>query len=329
MPPERWAAVQEIFHNALDLDTARRDAFLDDACGSDPDLRREVDSLLKAHDEQGLVDDVVAQATRGTVPSTEEIADQYRVLKPLGEGGMGDVFLAEREGADFTQNVALKLMRQGFVDATLHERFRTERRILARLEHPGIARLIDGGTTPSGQPYYAMEYVAGTNLLDYCDRNQLSVTHRLRLFLDICEPVQYAHQQLVVHRDLKPNNILVSDNGRPKLLDFGIAKIIHTTEDRDGTRRTGAWFTPAYASPEQVRGEEASTLSDVYALGVLLYEMLTGHRPYETEYKNASEIQQIVCEHVPTSPSSIVTQPACIRSAAGTNAGTPPQTGLR
>jgi serine/threonine-protein kinase len=256
--------VQEIFHNALDLDAARRDAFLDEACSNDSELRREVDSLLRAHDEEGLVDNIV-------------------VVKPLGEGGMGAVLLAERTGADFTQSVALKLMRPGFVDATLHERFRTEQRILARLEHPGIARLIDGGTTASGQPYYAMEYVAGTNVLDYCDHKRLSVTQRLRLFLDICEPV-----------------------------------LIHTTEDRDGVRRTGAWFTPAYASPEQVRGEEASTLSDVYALGVLLYEMLTGHRPYDTDYKKASEIERIVCEQVPVNPSSIVTRPAAIQAADGT-----------
>jgi serine/threonine-protein kinase len=318
MTPERWAHVQEIFHNVLERDLTEREAFLADACGSDDDLRHEVVSLLDAHDGKGLIDTIVGQRPPLTALPTTEIDGQYRILRSLGEGGMGTVYLAERQGADFTQNVALKLMREGFVDATLQERFRTEQRILARLEHPGIARLIDGGTTETGQPYYAMEYVAGTNVVDYCDHNRLSVTQRLRLFLDICDPVQYAHQQLVVHRDLKPSNILVSDRGRARLLDFGIAKIIHTTEDRDGVHRTGAWFTPAYASPEQVRGEEASTLSDVYALGVLLYELLTGHRPYVIDSGAASEIQRIVCEQVPDRPSSVVTRPAAISAAQGT-----------
>jgi serine/threonine-protein kinase len=317
MTPERWAHVQEIFHSVLERDLTERETFLADACGNDDDLRHEVVSLLEAHDGKGLVDTIVGQRPPLTALPTTEIDGQYRILRSLGEGGMGTVYLAERQGAGFTQNVALKLMHEGFVDASLQERFQTEQRILARLEHPGIARLIDGGTTETGQPYYAMEYVAGTNVIDYCDRNRLSVTQRLRLFLDICDPVQYAHQQLVVHRDLKPTNILVSDRGRPKLLDFGIAKIIHTTEDRDGIRRTGAWFTPAYASPEQVRGEEASTLSDVYALGVLLYELLTGHRPYMVDSRSASEIQRIVCEHIPNRPSSVVTRPAAILPAGG------------
>jgi serine/threonine protein kinase len=262
MDPDRWEQVQNIFHAALRRDSDQWGAFLDQACFEDHELRSEVASLLEGHAHGtavGWFEDV--PATRPL-----ERMGQYRIVKLLGEGGMGSVYLAEREGTDFKQKVALKLMRADFQSSAVEDRLRSERRILAGLEHPGIARLIDGGTTPTGQPYYAMEYVEGSNVVDYSDERRLSIAKRLELFLRICEPVLYAHQQLVVHRDIKPNNILVTHDGLPKLLDFGIAKALDPDRDLQRMTRTGAWFTPAYAAPEQIRGDQVSTLSDVYAL---------------------------------------------------------------
>jgi serine/threonine-protein kinase len=200
----------------------------------------------------------------------------YRIVRPLGEGGMGVVFLAIREGQGFEQTVALKLLRGGLVDPRLVQRLEEERRILARLEHPGIARLVDGGVTTDGQPYYAMEYVRGDHLLHYCDQNRLGLEDRLELFRQVCDAVHHAHQQLVVHRDLKPSNVLVTPEGRVKLVDFGIAR---TVQEVGASERTAPWGTVAYASPEQVAGGSVSTLSDIYSLGVLLCELVAGYRP--------------------------------------------------
>lgn len=302
MKPERWARVQEIFHDALEREETARDAFLDSACASDVELRQEVMSLIDAHEGDGPVDSLDGESW---VPS-ESPGDRvgpYRIVRLLGQGGMGSVYLAEREGDSFTQYVALKLMRSGFADPRLEDRLMSERRILARLEHPGIARLIDGGATTAGQPYFAMEYVEGSAVVDYCDEKRLPIAERLRLFLHVCAAVHYAHQQLVVHRDLKPNNILVNSAGNPKLLDFGIAKVLDPEEGLEGGTRTAPWITPAYASPEQVRGERASTLSDVYALGILLYELLSGRRPYDVESGSPAEIERIVCRQIPDRPS--------------------------
>lgn len=294
--PERWERIQRILFDALDRPPQQRTTFLDDACGDDVELRAEVDSLIAAHEQQ---DGLAREPARETLPA--ERIGPYRLERRLGAGGMGTVYLALREGADFEQTVALKLIRAGFGDPALDERLRTERRILARLEHPGIARFVDGGVTPWGQPFYAMEYVDGVGLLVYCDRERLTLRERLRLFLRVCDAVQHAHQQLVVHRDLKPGNILVTHDGQPKLLDFGIAKLVDP-ETRDATH-TAPWVTPAYASPEQVRGEPVGTASDVYALGVLLYEMLAGCRPYAVEDRPPAEVQRIICEETPQRPS--------------------------
>jgi serine/threonine-protein kinase len=248
----------------------------------------------------------------------------YRILSQLGRGGMGAVYLAEREGADFTQRVALKLLTSdagaGVGDPLLAGQLRSERRILARLEHPGIARFIDGGTTREGRSYIAMEYIEGTTLLEYCERGQLGVEARLHLFLDVCDAVQYAHQQLVVHRDLKPRNIMVTSEGRAKLLDFGIAKLTGGgAGSSTGTdhSQTGMWLTPAYASPEQVRGDPVTTATDVYACGVLLYEALTGMPPYEVDGLPAADVERIVCQYTPERPSARVRDARLRRELAG------------
>jgi serine/threonine protein kinase len=201
MTPERWARAQEILHDALGVADAERGPLIRRLAGEDDGLRREVESLLAAHARDSLLDVAGPRPAHRMTPAMGQIGP-YRLVRPLGEGGMGTVYLAERGGTDFTQIVALKLLRSGFVDPRLEERLRTERRLLARLEHPGIARLIDGGATTAGQPYVVLEYVEGRNILEYCDAQGLPVEERLRLFLEVCEAVHYAHQQLVVHRDL-------------------------------------------------------------------------------------------------------------------------------
>jgi serine/threonine-protein kinase len=302
LSPDRWARVEELFIEALDLSPTERGAFLDERCADDPEVRGEVESLLSSHDDVGpLPTEEEETRLRGRFP--ERIGD-YRIVRQLGEGGMGVVLLAIREAAGFEQTVALKILRGAFVDPAVARRLEEERRILARLEHPGIARLIDGGVTEDGQPYYAMEYVAGESILDYCDTRRLGIEERLELFIEACEAVHYAHQQLVVHRDLKPSNLMVTTDHRPKLLDFGIAKEV---QPDDVTGHTGLWVTPAYASPEQVNAGPASTLSDVYALGILLCELLTGFRPYRTSGVPPTELGRIITEVPPRKPSDLAT----------------------
>lgn len=325
--PGRWERVQDLFVEALELEGAERAAYLDAACGDDEALREEVESLLGAAgesdayfgdlaDRAGITlstDTRDATGARREGPSRDskklvgQKIGQYTVLEWLGQGGMAAVFLAEREGDGFTQRVALKLVNQRVSDPLIQRRSNEERRILARLEHRSIARLIDGGMTPQGFPYYAMEYVEGSDVLTYCDDHRLSTRDRLDLFLEVCVPVQFAHERLVIHCDLKPSNIFVTADGHVKLLDFGVARLIDPESAGSGT--TGLWFTPAYASPEQVRREPPGTASDVYSLGVLLYELLTGHRPYRFGSYLQGEIAKTVGEVTPPNPSSVVTQP--------------------
>ncbi len=318
--PGRWARVQELFLEALERPVAERSAFVEERCGDDPGLLREVTSLLRAHDEGPVP--LSASARPGSRRYPERIGS-YRIVRPLGEGGMGVVLLAVREAQGFTQTVALKLL-PAFPHADLEARLKAERRILARLEHPGIARLIDGGVTESGQPFLAMEYVKGEDILTWCEGRRLDVDRRIALFLDVCDAVHYAHQQLVIHRDLKPSNILVTSAGRPKLLDFGVAKLLDEQSD-EGHTRTGAWVTPAYASPEQLRRKPVTTLSDVYSLGVLLYELLVGARPYDTEGHTPAELDRQLAGRPPTRPSVLArgderdaAGPASQRAAART-----------
>ncbi len=325
-PGQNMSRVFDLLGEALELPPEGRASFLDAECGDDESLRAEVESLLVASEDSdsyfgGLADRAgmtLSDDTRSpriAWPEPDSTppdligtrVGQYRVLESLGQGGMASVYLAERDGDGFTQRVALKLVSQRFSDPLIQRRSNEERRILARLEHRGIARLIDGGVTSEGYPFYAMEYVEGTDVLTYADATELSLVERLRLFLDVCAPVQFAHERLVIHCDLKPNNIFVSPEGHVKLLDFGVARLIDPESAGSGT--TGLWFTPAYASPEQVRREPPGTASDVYSLGVLLYELLTGHRPYHFGSRFRDEIVRTVGELVPPRPSEVVTQP--------------------
>lgn len=296
---ERWSVVEEMLHRSLELPPSAREAFLAATC-DDEAVRREVQALLRAHDAAGPLGQLEDAGARAT---TLEWVGPYRLLRHVGEGGMGVVYLAERSGDGFTQTVALKLLRAGIASEHLAPRMARERSILARLEHPGIARFVDGGSTPSGQPYFAMEYVEGVNLIQYCGDNAMPVRQRLEIFVRVCDAVQYAHRQLVVHRDLKPANILVSSDGRPKLLDFGLAKLLEEDGEVDATQ-TAPWLTPAYASPEQVRRQRVSTLTDVYALGVVLYELLSGRRPLDVAGLPPAEMARVICERAPAPPGS-------------------------
>ena len=297
----RWARLDELFHRLADVAPAERARILDDECDDDPSLRRELELLIAADDEGGAdVADVVARAETeldGASGSAEgDRVGPYTLLGSIGQGGMGTVYLAERSDESYEARVAIKVLR-GVGGAEWSARMRAERRILATLKHPGIARLIDGGETASGQPYLVMEHVEGEPLDAYCSEHALGVDERLRLFVHVCDAVQYAHGRLVVHRDLKPDNVLVDASGRPKLLDFGIAKLLGDDERRDVRTRTGVRpMTMRYASPEQIRGERVTTATDVHALGVILYELLTGALPHPAEAKSVRELEDAILE---------------------------------
>ena len=312
--PERWARISELIGDALQIAEDEREAFLDTACAGDAGLRSDVERLLKAHrkaESTGRFDrgalDLVPLAF--PEPAVHHDVPGYRLVREVGRGGMGSVWLAERADGLFEQRVAIKIMRSGHLAADLQRRFEAERRILARLEHPNIARILGGGMTGRGEPFLAIEYVEGRTITDYCRDHALGVRDRLRLFLSVCRAVAYAHQNLVVHRDLKPSNILVSDSGVVKLLDFGIAKLLAENEaETDVTptlTRTGmSMMTPEYAAPEQITGSSITTATDVYALGVVLYELLTGSRPYRIDARTPGEIERIVCHTDVARPST-------------------------
>jgi eukaryotic-like serine/threonine-protein kinase len=324
----RWQQAKEILDAALDLAPAARPEFLAESCGGDPALRREVESLLALEDAVGEFLTEPIFTLRGEVldedPNVGRRVGPYRLLTQLGRGGMGTVYLAERADGLFEQAVAIKLIKRGMDSDEILRRFRNERQILANLAHDHIAKLYDGGTTDDGLPYFALEYVAGEPIDHYCDARKLSVTRRLELFRTVCLAVQVAHQNLIVHRDLKPANILVTADGTPKLLDFGIAKLL-TPEDGGNGAVAGAEtvlggglpLTPGYASPEQLRGEPVTTASDVYSLGVLLYELLTGRRPYEADSQLPELWMQLIAEREPTRPSAAVRRPQELRRPDG------------
>ncbi len=317
--PVRWERLKALLPDAAALDGAERLAFLDRL--DDPDLRADLEALLVAHDEAEAADRFEEPAFGADVrpDALDTHIGPYRLSEEVGRGGMGAVYRAERADGAFEQTVALKLLPPGLASAGSAERFRAERQILARLEHPHVARLLDGGVTDAGtlgreMPWLAMEFVDGKTLTAYAEQARLSVEARVRLFLQVCEAVAYAHHNLVVHRDLKPSNILVAEDerGAPqvKLLDFGIAKLIEEEDPSEALTRTGMRvMTPEYAAPEQVRGETVTTATDVYALGVLLYELLTGTRPYDVTGLSPSDIERTICDTAPTRPSASV-QPA-------------------
>jgi eukaryotic-like serine/threonine-protein kinase len=247
----------------------------------------------------------------GTVPAAEWKIGPYRVVRVLGHGGMGKVFLGVRDDESFHKRVAIKVLKRGMDTEAIVSRFRHERQVLASLNHPNIAALLDGGTTPNGLPYFAMEYIEGQNIVDFCESRKLDTSARLQLFRQVCSAVQYAHQNLIVHRDIKPQNVLVTSDGTPKLLDFGVAKLLNPELAGETLAATAAGLqlmTPEYASPEQVLGHPVTTATDVYSLGVLLYELLTSRRPYRLTSRTPADIARVVCESVPARPSTAVTQ---------------------
>jgi non-specific serine/threonine protein kinase/serine/threonine-protein kinase len=305
MANEPDARAAELARQTLQLEPARRTEFIHRACGDNASLRAQVESLLAAEAETG------APSPIHNDPELNRAIGPYKLIRELGHGGMGVVYLAERADASFQQRVAIKLVRRGMEYDEVIRRFRHERQILASLDHPNIARLLDGGTTENGVPYFVMEYIEGEPLDEYCNDRKLSVAARLKIFRAVCAAVHYAHQNLVIHRDLKPGNILITAEGAPKLLDFGIAKILNPESFDLTAARTATWarpMTPAYASPEQVRGLPLTTASDVYSLGVILYELLTGQRPYEVRGTSHRDIERIVCEAEPEKPSTKVSR---------------------
>ena len=303
MSSDRWQHLEDLFHAALDRPASERDRFLAEACADDQELRAEVERLLKADQQaSAFIDNAASSVERvaaSVLPNGRQVG-AYRVVRELGRGGMGAVYLGERADAQFDMRVAIKLIKRGMDTDSVLQRFRHERQILAALEHPNIARLLDGGTTDEGLPYFVMEYVDGQPIDEYCRAHRLSLEQRLDLFRHVCGAVSYAHQHLVVHRDIKPSNILVTADGIPKLLDFGIAKLLESGDEALtlATEAGGQVMTPQYASPEQLRGERVTTVSDVYGLGVLLYELLAGARPYDVIGKSSDEIRQIVTSDV-------------------------------
>ena len=307
---DRWRLVEDLFHHASELAGPEREAFLSRECAGDRELLREVESLLES-DDHTL--DVLKQSVQKVAAEIADAEDQagrrigpYQVIRLLGEGGMGKVYLAARADEQYQRGVAIKLMHAGLgARRTMLLRFRTERQILANLDHPHIARLLDGNVTENGAPYLVMEYVDGIPIHEYCRRHSLPVRERLRLFRMVASAVEYAHHNLVIHRDLKPANILVAADGVPKLLDFGIAKLLDPElSDVSLTGTTDRMMTPEYASPEQVQGDPVTTATDVYALGVLLYELLAGVRPFRMEKRSPIDIARIICEQDPPPPSA-------------------------
>jgi tetratricopeptide (TPR) repeat protein/predicted Ser/Thr protein kinase len=311
MTIERWRRIEEIFAAASELDGAERAGYVEQACAGDTALRREVDSLLESDlgFTASVADLIRKEAEELAGESLEAGAGRrigpYRLLRLIGKGGMGLVYLGVLEAEDFQKPVAIKLIKRGMDSELMVDRFRRERQILARLDHPYIARLLDAGSTPSGQPYFVMEYVEGKPLAEYCSRRSRNIPDRLRLFRTVCEAVQYAHRNLIVHRDLKPGNILITSDGAPKLLDFGVAKLLDPEVSTGQTKTLVRILTPDYASPEQVRGEPVSTATDVYSLGVILYQLLTGCLPHSSSGRSPTEVERDICDTLPQRPSAL------------------------
>jgi serine/threonine-protein kinase len=305
-----WTDIKTIFYKAVDLDGKEREAYLYDVCIT-PELKKEILTLIFAHDksENFLEDSIISYEpiTDNSNLFIGKTFGRYKIDKLIARGGMGLVYLGLRDD-EVKQKAAVKIINPGVASGIVIKRFQTERQTLANLNHPNISRLLDGGITDDGIQFLVMEYIEGIPIDGYCDKNRLNIKDRLNLFLKVATVVQYAHQNLVVHRDLKPNNILITQDGEPKLLDFGIAKILSPEGERFETvTQRGVWnLTPEFASPEQIKGETITTSSDVYSLGILLYKLLTGHSPYKIKSVFHSDISKIITESEPTKPSEII-----------------------
>jgi serine/threonine-protein kinase len=314
MTPEKWEKVKAIFQSAMEMPTGDRASYAVAQCGEDESLLFEVGSLLQSQTESAelfetpafkamsdMVDDSPDESRVG------QSVGSYKIEKEIGRGGMATVYLATRADEAFEKKVAVKLIKRGLDTDEIVSRFRHERQILAGLDHPNITRLLDGGSTEDGLPYLVMDHVDGLPVKEYCDENRLSIKQRLQLFLDVCSAIAYAHKNLIVHRDLKPSNILVTSDGLPKILDFGIAKLMAENGGSTTLNKTINAFramTPEYASPEQINGRQVTTSSDIYSLGVVLYELLTGHRPFRFRSKNVEEMGRVMTDTSPSKPSS-------------------------
>ncbi|MEM7585065.1 MAG: serine/threonine-protein kinase [Acidobacteriota bacterium] len=310
MLSEHWERIEKVFAEAAQRSADERTEYLDAECGEDPELRSEIERLLHADERAGwFLEETVEAGAAALSGDIEQLrighrVGPYRLVRRLGRGGMSSVYLAERDDEQFRKRVAIKIMRRGMDTEDIARRFRSERQILASLDHPNIARLHDGGTTRDGLPFFVMEYIDGKAIDTYCNEHQLTVRQRLALMLPVLAAVHYAHRNLVVHRDLKPSNLLVTATGAPKLLDFGIAKLLNpelTTGNLASTRRVDQLLTPNYASPEQVAGGAITTASDVYSLGVLIYELLTGALPYRLT-GSLKDMEHAICDQVPEAP---------------------------
>ncbi|HVE55311.1 MAG TPA: protein kinase [Pyrinomonadaceae bacterium] len=332
MSPERWQKIEDVFQSVVDLAPEERVLYLNENYADDADLIAEIERLISDYEDAGdfiespvWTDSFMLGATArdqiGDALNEEIKKDNgsmigkrlgvYVLTKEIGRGGMGAVYLAERADGEFRQRVALKVIKRGMDTDFIVRRFRNERQILASLDHQNIARLLDGGTTDDGLPFFVMEYIEGSPVYSYSDAKKLSINERLRLFIRICNAVDYAHENLIIHRDIKPTNILVTGDGMPKLLDFGIAKILDpelAADSIDPTATAMRMMTPEYASPEQVRGEAVTKVSDIYSLGVLLYELLSGHRPYRLKNRALHEIARVICDEEPENLGSSLTR---------------------
>lgn len=326
MDTKDWQKVNEIVVDALEIDVESRGAFLDERCGGSTEMRREAESLLAGESAAGnFLESPAIKDYAGFFEKDEEPealigqkVGNYRIIRELGHGGMGAVYLAERSDGKFEQRVALKLLKREMNTTALRKHFQQERSILAALKHPNIARLLDAGTTRERIPFLVMEFVEGLPIDEYCSLKDLSLNDRLDLFRDVCSAVDFAHRNLIIHRDLKPSNILVTTNGTPILLDFGISKILSDKlEDTDSRTitRMGV-MTPSYASPEQLKNESVATATDVYSLGVILYQLLSGRRPFQDKEANISDIFRAVIESDPRPPSTVAAEGARPRTTS-------------
>src|ERR1700728_941485 len=324
MDSTRWNRIQAVFHEAADLPRSEHRAYLRLACEGDESLIAEVEALLN-EDAQGsslldrdvavVVAEILGDPAAQQQPPFQNFGP-YRIIRLLGEGGMGVVYLAERE--DLGSQVAIKLLRDAWLSPARRGRFAIEQRTLAQLNHPSIARLYDADTSPDGTPFFVMEYVEGVPLRDFCEASAFSIPERLRLFRTVCEAVQYAHQRAVIHRDLKPSNILVKPDGSVRLLDFGIAKHLENLGDSVDQTMTGLrLMTPAYAAPEQIRGEQVGIQSDVYSLGIILYQLLAGRLPFDLANRAPVQAEKIITETTPVKPSAAAAEKIAALVEAG------------